>query len=156
RERALDLERRDPDAADLEHVVGAARVSEEAVGVAHVAIAGARPRAVERREASLALVPVARARRWAAHPERALFAVAHRLAQVVQEFPVVAGAGLSRSAVAHVAVAVRDEDVEHLGRADAVEDVAAEPRAPFLADVLGERLAGRDARAEARRASARF
>jgi hypothetical protein len=67
-ERALDLERRDPDAGDLEHVVATAGVDVEAVGVALVAIAGARPRAMEGGQRLVALVPVADGGRVPAHP----------------------------------------------------------------------------------------
>src|SRR6266508_1749853 len=59
RQRRLDLDGGDPDATDLEHVVGAATVDVVAVAVAAVAVAGGGPGAVEGGEAALALVPVA-------------------------------------------------------------------------------------------------
>src|SRR5436190_11214354 len=42
-QRALDLERRDPDAGDLEHVVGTAAEGVAAVGVTNVFVAGVGP-----------------------------------------------------------------------------------------------------------------
>src|SRR5438874_4374251 len=64
-ERRLDLHGRDPDAADLEHVVGTAREPEEAVGVLPVLVARLDPRAVERLLRLLVLVPVVGHRRVA-------------------------------------------------------------------------------------------
>ena len=58
-QRGLDLEGADPDAADLEHVVGAALVAVEALGIAEVLVAGARPFALEGAARLRALVPVA-------------------------------------------------------------------------------------------------
>src|SRR5712671_3367012 len=57
-QRALDLERRDIDAADLEHVIGAAAIGEVAVFALDVFVAAARPLAEEGRPAALAVVPV--------------------------------------------------------------------------------------------------
>ncbi len=50
--------------------------------------------------------------------------------------------------VAHGAGSVRQEDVQHLRRADAVEDLDAVVRSPALADVLRQRFAGRHADAQ--------
>ena len=52
-------------------------------------------------------------------------------------WPVLPGSGLARP--------VGDEDVQDLGRADAVEDLHAEPLAPAEEEVPGQGLAGRNA-----------
>src|SRR5207237_189069 len=57
-QRALDLERRDIDAADLEHVVAPAAVDVISVLVLDIFVAGARPLAEESRPRLLAVVPV--------------------------------------------------------------------------------------------------
>ena len=59
REGRFDFERRDPDAANLEHVVAAAAEEEEAVGVAVHGVAGAEPAVLRPRcRGSFRLVPV--------------------------------------------------------------------------------------------------
>src|SRR6185312_10486899 len=58
-QRLLDLERRDPDAADLEHVVAAPAIAVIALGVADIGVAGMGPLAAEGAARFLALVPVA-------------------------------------------------------------------------------------------------
>ena len=150
RERRLHLEGRHPDAAHLEHVVGAAAVRVVAVGVARVAVARARPRAVERGEAlargcSSSATHADGPRDPERRPPRPS---ATGSPSSPTSFSVVARHRLARRAVAHVARAVREEDVQHLRRADAVEDVGAEALPPPLADVLGQRLARRDADAQ--------
>ena len=57
RQRRLDLERRDPDAADLHHVVGASAIGVVAVGVADILVAASGPGAEEGRARALAIVP---------------------------------------------------------------------------------------------------
>src|SRR6202165_6230302 len=58
-QRALDLERRYPDAGYLEHVAAAAPEGVAALGVANVFVAGAGPVALKRLAALAALIPVA-------------------------------------------------------------------------------------------------
>ena len=55
----LDFERRYPNPADLEHIVGPATVSVHPVRTPRVFVAGARPLAQERAARFLALIPVA-------------------------------------------------------------------------------------------------
>ena len=125
-ERALDLERRDVDAADLEHVVAPAAVDVIAVLVLDVFVAGARPFAEEGGARLLAVVPVHDGAGRPAHLQLAhLAARVDHLAVVVDDAHVVAGHGLAGGAVFHVAGTVGQEDVQHLGRAEAVEDVDA-------------------------------
>ena len=58
-QRALDLERRHPDARHLEHVVAAAAKRIAPLGVADVFVAGAGPVALKGLAAFAALIPVA-------------------------------------------------------------------------------------------------
>src|ERR1700676_2497443 len=58
-QRALDLERRHPDAGHLEHVVTAAAEGIAPIGIANVFVAGTGPVAFERLAALAALIPVA-------------------------------------------------------------------------------------------------
>jgi hypothetical protein len=73
------------------------------------------------------------------------FAGADFLAVLINDLGVIAGHGLARSAVAHVAGAVADKDVQHFGRTDAVEDVGADDFLPALAEIGRQRFARRDA-----------
>src|SRR4249920_678266 len=59
-QRRLHLERRNPDAADLEHVVSAAAVAVHAIRPPDVFVAGARPLALESAACALSLVPISR------------------------------------------------------------------------------------------------
>src|SRR4051812_46159194 len=76
-QRALDLERRDPDAGNLEHVVGTAAERIAAIGVADVFVAGAGPAALEGLPALAALVPVALAGRRRIDQQLADLAIRH-------------------------------------------------------------------------------
>ena len=150
-QRGLHIERRHPESGHLEHVVVAAAVAIHAVRIAHVDVAGVRPLAREGAARLLALVPVALRRARAAHQQLAQLAVGDVRALVVDDAQVVAGHRDAGRAVAQLAGLVRDEDVQHLGRAEAVEDVDAEALLPFRADMLGQRLGGGDAPAQALR-----
>ena len=96
------------------------------VGLADVLVAGAGPGALEGAARLLALVPVALGMRGPAHQHLADLAVADLAAGLVDEAQLVAGHGAARGAVAQIARGVGQIDVQHLGRADAVEDVDAE------------------------------
>ena len=120
-----------------------------------ILVAGARPFAQERGARLLAVVPVHDRAGRAADQQLAHLAPLHRQAVIVDELDVVARHRLAGGAVPHVAGAVRQEDVQHLGRADAVENVDAVAFDPALADVLRQRLAGRHAAAEFRPRTAR-
>src|SRR5439155_768550 len=74
---ALDLKRRDPDAGDLEHVVGTAAEGVAAVDITNVFVAGAGPVAFEGRTALGALVPVALTGRGRIDQQFADLAVSH-------------------------------------------------------------------------------
>ncbi len=147
-QHALDLERRDIHAGDLQHVVAPAAVDEIAVVVLDIFVAGARPFAEERRARLLAVVPIHHRAGRSAHLQLAhLAALGDDVAVVIDQPEVVAGHRLAGGAVFHVAGAVRQEDMQHLGRAEAVEDVDAVALAPAPADLGRQRFAGGDAAA---------
>ena len=80
---------------------------------------------------------------------------AEHLAVVAAQLEVVARHRPPGRAVRDVARAVAEEDVQHLRRADAVEDLGAGALLPALADVLRQRLAGRGRDAQRRQRVAR-
>ena len=67
---------------------------------------------------------------------------------MLYEVITVARHGLARGAVAQVAWAVGQEDVQHLRRADAVQDIDAGLFLEALRDLRRQRLARRDAGAK--------
>src|ERR1700738_684543 len=76
----LDLDRRNPQAAHLDHVVGAALVPVEAVTVAAVAVAGEEPVAQQAQLGPHVLAPIERKRTVALHVHVPSLAVGHGLA----------------------------------------------------------------------------
>ena len=122
-ERGLDFGGRDPDAGDFQHVVGAAAIGVEAVRVLAVLIAAARPLADEGGAALGAVVPVKVGGGRALDQQLAQLALLHFAALLVDQFQLVARHRLAGGAVAEFARPVGKEDVQHLGRADAVEDI---------------------------------
>src|SRR5579871_6062159 len=108
-QRLLDLEGRNPDASDLEHVVDASAVDEAPARLAFVLVAGSRPRALERRAAALALVPVIRGGGGALDQEFADLAGADIAARIVDYADLIPGHGDARGAVINGAAAVGEE-----------------------------------------------
>src|SRR6516225_674216 len=153
-EHTLDLERRDPDARYLEHVVGTAAVVVIAALADAVLIAGVGPFAAERAPRLLALQPVVLCRRRALDDELADLALRHGSAVIVEQVRLVAGHRSAGRAVSHPSRAVGDKDVQHLGRADAVNDLATDFCLPAVADLLGQCLASRGAQAQPARTPA--
>src|SRR5579863_10440361 len=151
-QRRLDLDRRDPDATDLEHVVGAAGEVIVAVGVAHVLVAGLQPSADKGAAGGVAIVPVAGRERGPAAPEVAGFAVAGLVAVLVTQRKLVAGNRPSRTAVADRAGAVREKNVQRLGRDESVENLDAVALGPAPGDGFRQRLSGRAADSQSREA----
>src|ERR1700761_1562850 len=90
-QRALDLERRDPDARHLEHVVGAAAERVAAIFIADVFVTSAGPVALKGDPAFAALVPVTFAGRWRLDQEFADLAIRHVIAGIVDQPHPVAG-----------------------------------------------------------------
>src|SRR5262245_63984615 len=113
-----------------------------------------RPFALEGAASLAALVPVALAGRRSAHDQLADLALAQLAAVLVHDLGVVAGHRLAGRAITHVAGTVAEERLQHLGRADAVENVDADLGAPPLAELGRQRFAGRRAYAQPVRADA--
>ena len=146
-ERLLDLEGRHPYAAHLEHVVGAPAVDEAAILAEHVFVARPRPFSLEGRAALVALVPIA-VRGEAPLTRSSPISPAGDLFHARRQAAAIAGHGNARCAVDDVAGPVRQEDVQQLCRAHAIQDIDAENLLPALADILWQRLASRDATAQ--------
>src|SRR6185436_7881850 len=147
---ALDLERGDPDAGDLEHVVGTAAERVTAVSVAGVFVAGVGPGALECLPGFAALIPVAFGGRGRFDQQLAHLAVRHFLARFVHQPHLVAGYRTAGGAILDVAGRVREEDVQQLRRADAIEDVDTEACLPGIADRFRQRFARGGADAQPR------
>src|ERR1019366_4893741 len=150
-QRRLDLEGRDPDAAHLEHVVAAPGIGVVAVGVARILVAALGPAALEGLARALAVAPVHECRAGTPDVEIADLAVGDGPAVFAAQLDLVALDRLAGGAVANIARPVRDEDMQHLGRADAVDDGDAELPLEALTDLAGQRLARRGAHAQLHR-----
>ena len=100
---SLHLERRDVNAADLEHVVAAAAIGVKPVSIDRVFVATARPFAGKCGFGFTAVVPVHDGRAGAVDLQLADLADAARLAVVAHNAQRVAGHGLAGGAVAHLA-----------------------------------------------------
>src|SRR5438093_3861572 len=149
-ECCLDLERRDPDPADLGRVVAPPVVRVVAVGARRVPVAGEDPLAAKRPLRLRALLPVEGGGRRAAELQVADLAGRDGTVALARHARLVAGDDLAGCARARAAGEVRDGDVAELRRADAVEDLEPEARLPPLEERPRERLAGRDAEAQRR------
>src|SRR6185437_10113758 len=147
-EAVLDLERRDPDPADLQEVVGTAAVEEVPVPVAYEEVARADEIAVEGPLRPHVVAPVEDACALAAGPELPRLTVRDRLSVGVQQLRLVSRHEIADAPCAHTAGTVRDVDVVQLGRADAFEHLDAVGVEPAAVDVGGERLAGRETEAQ--------
>jgi hypothetical protein len=146
-EGVLHVHRRDPEAADLEHVVDAAHVGVGAILGALVAIAGGKPVAQHRGLALLVLVPVEGRARVAAHEQGTDARALQRGAAVIDELELVAGHGPAGGARPHVAGAIGAVDMQHLGRTDPIDDVDAEALTPPVERRRRQRLGRRHAEA---------
>ena len=147
-QRGLDLEGRHIDAAHFQHVVAAARVGVVAIGVAAVFVAAFQPLAAKGVARLHAVVPVHQRRARPLDEQVADFAIGHRLAVLAAQFDFVAGHGLAGAAVADVVGSVGQKDVQHLGRAEPIDDVRTKVRLEALRDLRRKRLARRRAHAQ--------
>src|SRR5450759_2591050 len=141
----LDLERRYPNAADLEHIVSAAAEGVHAIRTPHVFVTGAGPLAHKRAARFLTLIPVAGRGRFAAHPKLADFSVSNILPSIVNQPEVVTVHRHAGCTVLHGIRKVGQKKMPHLGRADAVDDVDTELLLPGFTNMDWQRLAGREA-----------
>src|SRR5882757_11004611 len=144
-ESGFDLGGRNVDARDLQHVVRTPAVYIVAVPVQAVLVTALRPASHEGAAAFLVVVPVAGGARRPADLQLSHFALLYRVAVLVHQAQLVARHRFARGAVAQVARPVGEEDVEHLGRSDSVQDLKPGPLLPPLRDLRRERLPGRDA-----------
>src|SRR5207237_1459412 len=144
----LDLQGRDPEALDLEQVVAAPLEPVVAFRVAPVEVARAHPPASHRRGGLLRLLPVARARTLPPDEKAARARAFDLAARVIQELRLVAGDFAPAAPRPYVFAPVREEHVQHLGRADAVEDVETGQPLPLAVDSFGKLLARGDAELE--------
>jgi len=97
-ERALDFCRAEPEALDLEEIVGATGVPEKSIFVLKVFIAGAEPLADEGVFCSFVLIPIAGAEGIALDPKVADFIGRGRAAGFVGDFCFEAGENFAAGA----------------------------------------------------------
>src|SRR6202171_781881 len=113
-ERRFDFERRDVDAADLEHVVGAAAIGVIAVAIDGVFVPALGPRPEKGGEASRPIVPVVGRAGGAADLQLADLAGSSIVAGLVDDTKRVSGHRLARGAVANFALAVGKKNMQEL------------------------------------------
>src|ERR1700687_4385182 len=95
-QRVLDFHRADPDTTDLEHVVAAAGVPQEPVGVGGVLVAGADPVALDGVPGLVMLVPIGGAGRIAFDQQVANLTRGYRLPVVIDDLRLIPRDGLPR------------------------------------------------------------
>src|SRR5207253_34239 len=153
-QHGLDLDRRDPQAADFDHVVGTALVPVEAVAVDAVAVAGEEPLAEDGALGLLVLGPVKREGAVAFDVQVAGITRRDRLALVVEDLQFVSRHRLAARARLDLVEPVRAVDVQHLGRTDAIQDGQPEDVLPAPPDFGRQRLRGGDAVPDRRQVTA--
>src|SRR5262249_50771198 len=142
----LHLRAGDVVAGRNDHVVGARLVPEIAVGIHEVGVAGDVPAVLH--VLALALVGEIAAAGRPAHGEAADGVGRNLVALGVDHARLVAWHWLAGRARANLAFGRADEDVQHFGRADAVEDLDAGGGEPGVERRLGQGFAGRHAFAQ--------
>src|SRR5712692_259762 len=149
-ERRLDLDRRRPQPAHLDHVVGATLVPVEAVRIDAIAIAREEPFSEHRPLGLLMLGPVERERAVAFDVEVAGLTRWYRFPLVVEDLQLITGDRFAARPWPDVVKPVGAIDMEHLCRADAVEDGQPIRFLPAPPNLGGQRLGGGDAVADRR------
>src|SRR5438093_423059 len=144
-ERGLDLGRRDPLPRYLEHVVAAPLIGVVAVLIEVVLVACDVPLSFERGLRLLVLVPVVRRTRVPGDPQISGLALVQVRAVIVDDLRAVPRHGRAARASLRFSRVVRDEDVQHLGGADAVEYFEPETVLPLIEERFRKRLSGADA-----------
>ena len=134
---------REPLPRDLEQVVGATLVAEVPIPVARHHVARNVPLPGERVSCGFGVLPVAVGTGPSAHAHPADLAGRHVAAVVVAEPHLEARDRGAESAGPDAAGPVRDEDVPHLGRPEAVEQFDAEGVVPAAVQRGGQGFAGR-------------
>ena len=140
---SLHLGRGDPDAAGLEHVPGTPEAGVVPVRVHHVGVPGAQPLPLEHLPRGVVARPVPGRGRRAPDEQRPRDAGRDLKPVLAEHAQVVAWHRDPGRARLDLARPVGQEDVQHLGHADPVQDVDAEMRRPPLVQGGRESLAGR-------------
>src|SRR5579883_2299182 len=144
-QRGLDLDGRNPLAADLEHVVRAPGVPVVAIGILVILIAGMNPVPGDGIFGLLMLVPIIGRDAVPANQQIANLALLHRVAVLIGNQGLVAGNQLAGAAGTDLVGPIADKDMQNLGAADAVEDDHVELILPAAQDLARQGLACRDA-----------
>ena len=145
-EHVLDFRPGDVVAAADDQIVGTALIPEVAVFVLPVDVARNVPAAAHVLALPFGLPPVP-ASGWAANRKEPGCAARHFAKILVHDARVVAGHDRAGGTGTNGSGTGGDEDVEHLGRPDAVQELDPRPAAPFFVDRGGQRLAGAHAEA---------
>ena len=133
-----------------DHVVIARLVEKVIVGVLHEGVAGVVPAVFD--VIALALVLQIAAAGRADHRQPANGAARHFRTVVIDHFGGVTGNDLADGTRAHIVGRRGNEDMKHLGRADAVDDLDAGRVFPELAGGVRQAFAGADAQPQCRHA----
>ena len=134
-QRRFDFERRHVHAADFQHVVRAPTKGVITLRIPGELVASARPRPDEGRQCLRAIAPIVGRAGRTVDLQFADLASGDVVVMFVHETDPVTRYGLAGAAVANPARAVGNENVQHLGRTDAVEDFHAELFRPAAAQV---------------------
>ena len=148
--RLFDFEGGDPDPRHLEHVVGAPAIDQPSVLAAFVFVAGAGPGALEGGAALVSLVPISVSGGVASDQQFADLADPDFTSSLIDKPDFIARNGHAAGSINDVTFAVRQEDMQHLGRPDTVEDVDTGPGKPAFADGRRKRFARRNAKSQRR------
>src|ERR1700694_3355274 len=144
----FDFNRPHVDTADLEHVVGPARVDVKTFAVDRVLVPPAAPGPLECVAALRAIGPVRDRARRSGDLQFAHLPLRNRMAIVAQNPKLIPWHRRAAGPVAYVPGAIRKEDMQHFRGTQAVEDLDAKMVGPTLSDIRGECLAGGSAAAQ--------
>src|SRR5882762_8615530 len=142
-QRVLHLHRRNPHARNFQHVVRASAVVVVTVRITKELIAGHHPRSAFRACRQFGNPPILRKRARATHPEIADLAVTHRFSRVIHDLDFVTRHGKTATPWLAFSGNTRNENMQHLRRANSVEDLDSELPLPRVENLRGQRFAGR-------------
>src|SRR5665647_2502180 len=140
-QRGFDFKWRDIKTTDLEHVVTAAAVGTTAIRIAYVFIPTLGPHALKHFTRLFAIAPVQQGSTRPVDVEVTGLAVRHQMVGIITQLDLVTRHWPAGSAVAYLAGPVGEEDVQHLGGADAVDDFNPEVGGKSLAQFAGQGFA---------------
>src|SRR6266404_2069673 len=142
------FKRRNPLAGWLETIIAAPLMPPETISIATVKIPCAHPAIHEGFRSGLRPLPVMTGRAATPNPEVACFAVGRRHALMINQACFITTQQLSAAAIAHIARVVRHEHVQHLSRADPVQNFDAKSSLPVLSQLRRQGLTRRYAQAQ--------